>query len=351
MSNIHRLPPLEQRYDEASLWIERLDEGLTASESEALQRWMAADPENRALLFRMARLWDKMDSLSRLASLFPDAGRKRRPVWTRHPVTVAFVTVLATVAVLWSLALFTGFVPPHDRRGGDVANAIESVYETALGEHATVTLADRTELVLNTNSRVRVKYTPQHRLLVLDAGEVHVRVAEDALRPLSVIAGGKIVQAVGTAFNVEITSDQRVELVVTEGRVRVGVHPPERDRDEAFVPAVLPESSVMVAAGEELILGGVEEEITPVSQVEIDVRLSWREGNLIFGGESLEEALAEVGRYTAVEFVILDEGLRKTRIAGLFKAGDVDSLLAVLRENFDIAYERVDEHTVLLSAL
>ncbi len=105
-----------------------------------------------------------------------------------------------------------------------------------------------------------------------------------------------------------------------------------------------------VAAGEELILGSSVEEVTKISPANIEVKLSWQSGNLIFRGESLEDAMAEVGRYTSVEFVFLDDELRKVRIAGLFRAGDVDGFLAVLRENFDIAYERVDERKVLLSA-
>ena len=78
--------------------------------------------------------------------------------------------------------------------------------------------------------------------------------------------------------------------------------------------------------------------------------LSWRDGNLIFRGESLAVAAAEVGRYTPVEFVFVDEGLQKVRVAGFFKAGDVTGFLSNLEANFDITYERVDDQTILLSA-
>jgi len=80
----------------------------------------------------------------------------------------------------------------------------------------------------------------------------------------------------------------------------------------------------------------------------VAVKLSWRKGNLIFRGESLEEAVREVERYTPVEFVFLDQDLKKIRVAGLFKAGDVRGLLATLRENFDIVYQYTDDQTVLL---
>lgn len=347
MTNIHQLPSRDECYDEASLWIEKLDEGLSTEETDALREWMAADSQNRNVLFEMAELWDKMDSLGRLSALFPDPATRRRGLTSLHVLAPIAATVLLVFISLWMLLPLEGIDSENDSR---TAAATESIYETAVGEHATVALKDGTELVLNTNSRIRAKYTDSHRLLVLEAGEIHVKVAEDLARPLSVIAGDRLVQAVGTAFNVEITSDRRIELIVTEGEVRVGVHTPVDDGTGVVEPDVLPSSSLIVAEGEELILGYPEETITPVSELDVEVKLSWREGNLIFRGESLEQAVAEVERYTAVEFVILGEDLKARSIAGRFKAGDVDGLLAALRENFDIAYQRIGEQRVLLSA-
>ena len=346
MSNIYELPSNERQYDEASLWIERLDEGLTDEGTADLQAWMAANPENQAVLFKMARLWDKMDTLSRLSTLFPEEpGVVRRRRWPR---IAAAAVVLLGVATAW-LGL-------SENPAGLVDEVLvqtrgESAYETAIGEHATVALTDGTELVLNTNSRIRVRYGARYRLLVLEAGEVHVKVAEDINRPLSVIAGDNIVQAIGTEFNVEITDDQRIELVVTEGKVRVGVQTVVAGNDRIPQPAVLPDTAPLVEAGQEVMLGQAAPEVVPVTEDEIEVKLSWRNGNLIFRGESLEETVAEVERYTAVEFVIVDEALKEIRVSGLFRAGDVDGMLAVLRENFDIAAERVDDHRVLLTAL
>jgi transmembrane sensor len=263
---------------------------------------------------------------------------------------MAASVLIAVLAGAWVLdSLNPGNSP--DARQAVVATMLDTFYETAIGEQSTVNLADGTQIVLNTNSQIEVNYTDQYRLLRLERGEIHVQVAQDKGRPLSVIAGDKIVQAVGTAFSLEITSDQQIELVVTEGKVLVGVHQSPLGGMAKATPAVLAPSSVTVAAGEELTLGAPEEEITEVSPEEIEIKLSWRQGNLIFRGESLEEAVTEIGRYTTVEFVILDDDIKKVRIAGLFKAGDVDGLLATLSENFDISYQRTDDGKILLTSL
>jgi transmembrane sensor len=105
-----------------------------------------------------------------------------------------------------------------------------------------------------------------------------------------------------------------------------------------------------VTKGERVLLGSDRETISKVSDSALSAELSWQEGNLIFRGETLAVAIAEVGRYTPVKFEIADERLKDLRIGGLFKAGDVDGLLATLKENFNIDSERLDAERVLLKA-
>jgi len=348
VSNLYTLPSNERRVDEASLWIAKLDDKLSADDEKALQAWMLADPGNQATLLEMTELWDSMDSLSRLVDLFPEpTSQKAHRSWF-EPALVATVVLAVLVSVWYVRAPET---PETGSQEADFAGSAQAnFYQTAVGEQSSISLPDGTHLVLNTNSLLRVDYTEQHRLVILERGEVNIRVAHDSERLFSAIAGDQIVQAIGTEFNLEITSEQQIELVVTEGKVRVGVRENRHSGTQTKAPAELPPSALTVAAGEELLLGSSEDDIREIEPEEIEVKLSWRDGDLIFRGESLEEAVTEIGRYTSVEFVFLDDDLRKVRIAGLFRAGDVDGLLATLRENFDISYQRYGDGKVLLSS-
>ena len=111
----------------------------------------------------------------------------------------------------------------------------------------------------------------------------------------------------------------------------------------------LPDNALTLAAGEQVNLGSAQQQVTEVTADDIEVKLSWRQGNLIFRGESLEEAVKEIGRYTSVEFIFINEDLKKTRVAGMFNAVDVEGLLATLRENFNIVSERDGVGNVLLN--
>lgn len=352
MSNIYELPKQDQRFDEASDWLAKLDRELKPSEKTELQQWMAADGENLRLLLEMARLWDDMTILSQLSDLFPETLSRQEKKSSRFAMAIAASLMIAilTGVLIVNSALFEN-TTENTNTVADIK--WDAVYETAIGEQSTVMLVDGSEVILNTNSLLKVHYAEQHRLLQLEYGEVHVEVAHDPDRPLSVLAAGKVVQALGTAFSVEITQKQHIELVVTDGKVLVGIDKREQ-RTNKLAPARLSASaSILVAEGEEFVLGDTvtDEEIVEVSPEEIEIKLSWRQGKLIFRGESLEDAVTEIGRYTTIEFIILDDDLKKVRIAGLFRAGDVDGLLLTLKENFNISNQRTDDGKILLTRL
>ena len=338
MSNVHELPERVDPLEEASLWLARIDRGLDAQGHELLRQWLAASPANAAVLLEVARVWDKTDVLARLADLFPlpqQPGRKfARVTWA-----AAASVLLALSLALWALVATRPQPPP----------APGQLYQTAVGVRSTIMLPDGSRLTLNTNSAVRVAYTNRSRMLMLDRGELFVQVARDTARPLTVRVGDRLVQAVGTAFNVRITEQQRIDLIVTEGKVIVGVTNAGAARDPQVIPADLGSaSSQTVAAGEQLRLDDRSVKPLALEPSEVEVRLSWRGGNIVFRGEPLADALAEIERYTPVEFVIQDEDLKKIRVIGMFKVGDVEGLLQTLRQNFNIGHERVGDKEVIL---
>ncbi|MET0533731.1 MAG: FecR domain-containing protein [Steroidobacter sp.] len=347
MTNVYSLPTQKRRVDTASDWLAKLDRGLSPAEEQELKGWLAQNAENRNTLLQLASLWDKMDSLSLLTELFPQPQQpdRRKMLYPALAASVLMLIVAGWLVTRYSPDLLS--LPASER----VAASVTSVYETAIGERSTVRLSDRSVLTLNTNSLVKVSYSGTQRLLTLERGELNIEVAHDPSRPLSVMAGQKILRAVGTAFNVQIIDDAQVELIVTEGTVMV-VDDVER---EGAGSAVAPTPTVgatprTVTKGERVLLGADRETVAKVDDSVLSAELSWRQGNLIFRGETLSAAIAEVSRYTPVRFEIADERLKELRIGGLFKAGDVDGLLATLKQNFNIDSERPDAERVLLKA-
>ncbi len=348
MSNVVSMSGVgdDDRAVQASGWIARLDRGLNTSERAELEAWLMASPDNEAELLAMAELWDRIDVLSCLAEIFPHpvpfAARPHHRVRIATLGTaVAVILVAAAVLIARSPSLSAPDMP---------ATTVETAtYETAVGGLSRVELADGSRITLNTDSRADIRFGDHQRVIHLERGEIHVDVAHDPLRPLMVYAGGRFVQAVGTAFSVKIDQSQRVEILVTDGRVRVGVQAANASGNSSETRARPDSRDRIVERNERILLDADNASIDVVEPEEIEVELSWRDGNLVFRGESLAEAAAEVGRYTTVEFLILGDDLRNTRVAGRFKAGDVSGFLANLKANFNVVYKRVDERTIQVS--
>ncbi|WP_175597063.1 FecR family protein [Peristeroidobacter soli] len=334
---------------EASEWIARIDRGLSAVEQQSLEEWLAADRAHVVALMKLARVYDKLDSMGRLADLFPRPEARPRRWLLPAAAAASLLILIGAVSVL----AWRATEAPHSAMTAALEIAAgEQTFSTPVGEHSTIRLPDGSSLTLNTDTRVRARFTARTRELFLDRGEMHLQVAHERDRPLNVYIGDRFVQAVGTEFNLRIANDQRVELLVTEGKVLVGLRgelPSTTERMPGVVPAG--KSVKLASAGDLLVVNDASPgDARHLAPEEIVVRLSWRAGNLVFRGESLAEALGEIERYTSVEFIISDERLKQIRVAGLFKTGDVEGLLKTLQENFNVSYRRVGDDKIILAS-
>ena len=341
MTNVYSLNNDDEvMFDQASIWIAKMDRSLTELEQAEFKAWLSESEQHQKLIIEMASMWDKMDSLDRLADLFPtsdktDSKFKSAPKTAQWPLAFAASLVLALFIVFFTDITLSSLWQEEQQFVR---------YETAVGESSTIYLPDNSKVLLNTDSVLLVRYTDDYRLLDLQRGELHVEVAHDKSRPLSVVANHKVIQAAGTAFSVQVKASE-VELIVTEGKVIIGQLNEKQEVNETAL--VIPSSSLAVSEGEIASLA-VANSVSVIDNKAIKKSLSWRQGNLVFNGETLAEAMEEVSRYTSVTFEIADEDLKKIKIAGRFKTGDVKGLISVLKHNFNIKTDRVNKGLVVL---
>jgi transmembrane sensor len=237
-------------------------------------------------------------------------------------------------------------------------------------------LADGSEIIMNTNSQIRVDYGDAYRHVHLLQGEALFIVAKDAGRPFRVYAGDGRIEALGTAFSVYLNGED-VNVTVTEGSVSLASVNPSRpnlarpaknatQRREATgsTPDLehgLIESLGTLTAGQvatirssvaETAAGGIGalEIVAPIPADELAERLAWREGILMFSGDRLEDVINEVGRYTTISIEIPDPAIRDVRIGGRFPVGETDVMFSALESNFNISVTRLSHNRVVLSA-
>ncbi|TPV61822.1 DUF4974 domain-containing protein [Aestuariibacter sp. GS-14] len=345
MSNISQFNSKETIQAKACEWVAAIDRGISAEETVQLQHWLAANPSNQKMLFDMASLWDDMSVMHALQGLVTYQPRKKvRTASSRKWLAAAaLIAVSVTGALSWNML---PSIQPEE--------AVASVSQdsaTNVGEQKTVLLADGSKVFLNTDSQIRVNFFPGFRQIELLKGEAHFDVAHDPARPFTVFAGDSSVTAVGTAFNMEYTQGKAFELVVTEGKVRVSQQTvsdatTSAQRNRAPLPIEL--EGVMVFAGEQALINKSVSARTALTQSEIAQSLAWQDGQIVFTGQELTKALDEISRYTRVKFVIDDKRIVDTRIAGYFRVGDINGLLAALQNSFDIQSYKDSEQNIHL---
>ena len=348
MSNIKSFVSKEDIHQQACEWISKIDRGLSEQEKQLLEQWAQTSEAHRNMLFDVAELWDDLSSLHELSGLFPlrakePAHRKTFKDSTRWSIAAGFAFMLLG-SVSWLM---------HSQTGLNQGNLSASVSraETALGEQKPVTLPDGSVIHLNTNSLVYVDYSDNRRSITLARGEAHFDVAHDEARPFVVRTGNNSVTAVGTAFNIQLENDGKFELLVTEGKVLVQDVLREANSPTLDMIRPLDSEGVFMVSGEKATFSGLNNDAETLSLDQVQRDLAWQQGMVVFQGEPLAEALVEVSRYTSIHFEISEEQIRQKRVAGYFKAGDIDGLLFALKNNFGIDHQMTGDNTVTLSSL
>jgi transmembrane sensor len=335
--------------EQASLWVSRMDRGLSKDEEKQFQEWMKQSDFHRNSIFSLAALWDDLSVLNELSALFPLENTSTRK--NNYSIKYALAASVVFVMLFASSFYFSG--TPFSAIDNDQQFVELKTLKTDVGQQTRFTLTDGSRIKLNTNTLVQVSYSKKQRLLTLVRGEARFDVAKDKSRPFIVTAGEKSFTALGTIFNVQKDTDKEMELVVTEGRVLVTKSNELLDNISKTL-TTLPEEKLpglLVVSGEKSI---ITESIKPAAEKtsfeQIQRELAWQQGMLVFNGKPLDQALIEVSRYTTAEFEISSPELAKIKVAGYFKANDIDGLLKSLNSNFNINFEKLPNNTIRLTA-
>jgi len=316
----------------AALWLAQRDASGEAGESAEFTAWLAADPRHRAAYQRLAAAWERS---ARLMTLRPEVGPidadllihgrdgRERSRW-RQPLALAAAVVAVAVAISWWL----------------IAARSVQTYRTEVGGLSRVVLKDGSTVTLNTDTELRVHFSEARRAVELLRGEAQFTVAHDVSHPFEVSVGGRLVRAVGTAFDVRLDHGEAIEVLVTEGRVAFVDAP-----DSGAVPGA---TAATISAGESALAGAGKVTVRRVSATETSRHLAWEVGELSFEGETLTAAIAEFNRYNRRKLKVEDASIGGLQIGGNFQALDVDSFVAALSRSFGITAKTAEDGTLVL---
>lgn len=238
--------------------------------------------------------------------------RRIWPAWPGMTFRVAFAAILFAMAAAGAVWMMKdGF-----RRSED--------YSTAHGVQRLLHLSDGSDVHLDTDSAVTVRFSRLERLVELSRGQAYFRVARDPRRFRVTVAGASVI-AVGTEFDVD-QRGQSTSIALVEGQLAVvpaGVDIPK--------PGVPLTDAKILNKGEQARInpGGIVLSGAAASMAEVT---AWLEHQIVVDDRSLEDVAAQFNRYGRVPIEITDVEVRQLHISGTFNAYDTDSFLAFLEQ-------------------
>lgn len=295
----------EQIIQQAANWLTRLhDEDVSEAERRAFETWCQADPRHGVAIERMRGLWGSFDTVPAQ----PARIALKRAFPTPRARGAQVVGLLGVLLCGW-LSLEHMPVWMADQR-------------TGVGERRQIALADGSQLQLNSNSAVDVKFDGHQRVIELLQGELWVDVAKDAQRPFVVRTDQGTATALGTRYLVKRAADGSTVVTVIESTVAVKGQASE---------------SVKVTAGQRSVVDhGRAQSAQSIGNADAD---AWTRGLLKVNDQPLGEVLQTLASYRHGLLRFDAAALGDMRVSGVFKLDDTSAALSALADNLPIQVE------------
>lgn len=321
MPEQQRFSASAELWDTAVEWLLALNDNPDdAALRTALQRWLGEDAAHRQAFREAVDLWGLTGRLDPAyahwwreepAPHTAGAPPIREPESEPAPVTARPARrwwVSGALAACLCIALLPWL---YTRLGVD--------FRTAPGQNRELILEDRSAVYLSGDSALDVDFSPALRTVALLRGEAFFAVSANKERPFVVQVGSARVRVVGTRFNVRSRGDE-LQVDVEEGHVVV------EERDDAAALQLFAGDSVLIERGPTPSLRRAR---VPLEQI-----AAWRRGQLIVEDWPVAKVLDELGHHRRGVVIVLDDGLARETVSGVFNLARPDDALRALMQPF-----------------
>ncbi|MFC3229721.1 FecR family protein [Marinibaculum pumilum] len=331
-------PVPDAMLETAAAWLARRREPPAnpreaAAREAAFADWLDADPRHADAYAQASELWAALEvpagrvlaeqpplpALPDLASRLPPPRHRGRR--GRAPQLTALAACLALVVagiLFW-------------RVGG--LDRLASDHATAVGELASISLADGSRIDLNTDTAIAVDLAGAQRQVTLLRGQAMFDVAPDPARPFVVGTPQGEIRVTGTRFDVRLADDGAV-VSLLHGRVALS-------GSGASAAAAM-----QLSSGQQAEIG--PDGPGPARPFDGAQVTAWLRGQFVFYDAPLARVVGELNRYRTGRILILDEGLEDLRVSGVFRIDRPEEALRVIAETLPVEVTRLTDLLVVL---
>ena len=217
----------------------------------------------------------------------------------------------------------------------NAANIYNTIKIPQGGEYNLI-LSDGTKVYLNAESQLRypVQFAGNIREVEL-VGEGYFEVTTNAQKPFIVKTKGVSVEVLGTSFNINAYGNtEKIVTTLVEGSVKLNMQ--GSSVNQILEPA-------------EQAVFDVNSGTAVISKVDVNLYTAWKDGNLIFYDNSLEDIMTVLTRWYSADALFKNESVKHLRFSGsLDRYGDIKQILDIIKSTGKVNIE-INDNTILFS--
>ncbi|NTG76030.1 FecR family protein [Agrobacterium rhizogenes] len=306
---------IDDRLVEAAAgWVARLQSAdATDLDRADFQCWLHADPSHAAAYDEMNALWGSL----RDAPVSLDSLKARRSSGAR---AVGLAVMLGVIAASSYTIQQLGLI---DRWRAD--------YYTDVGEVRSVVLEDGTQVDLDTDTAIAVRYTAGERRVELLRGQAFFDVTKNPARPFVVDEGQLSATALGTHYSVQAPTGSLPQMVQVE---------------EGIVEVKTGDDDTVLRAGDAMTVDASGK--ATFAKADVANETAWRQGKLVFSATPLSKVAETLARYRRGRVLVVDAQAADRKVSGVFDLSNTDEALAIIESNLPVSVTRVTDALVFI---
>ena len=313
---------------------------LSDKDKASIDLWRAGSPENEQHFQNSLKAWESISLLQEMEQFNSFEALSKVHDKIDHSGSSRWLNVIKLVAAIFLLPLlgYSGYVTYQNfsLKKMMIDHVVMQTISSRQGMVSRLLLADGTRVWLNSGSELQFpnRFLGDFREVKLK-GEAYFEVVKNKNQPFRVNANELNVEVLGTSFDVaNYKEEKRAEVILVEGKV-----------------SLVAKEGDKITGGGTLLPGQrgvycVETRKMLTEEVSVDKYIAWRDGNLIFRDDKMEEVVKRMSRWFNVEIFINDPEIKSYIYKATFRNENLLQVLNLLKISAPIDF-RITERKAL----
>lgn len=297
-----------------------------------VENWRSASADNELLFLESMKAWEAIPLLHEMEQFNSFEALKKinarittsgRITWWGYFQKIAAVLIFPLLIYSTYILIRKNSLKEHQKE-----SVLMQTISSRQGMVAQVELADGSRVWLNSGSVLQAPtlFNGDLREVKL-SGEAFFEVKKNIKQPFRVLTKGINIDVLGTSFNVVSYDDeQQSEVVLVEGKVELS------SEKKGHM-----EKQGVLRPGQRAVY---REDIQKIEleDVAVDKYIAWREGNLIFQDDKMEDVVKRLSRWFNVDIIINDPEIKNYIYKATFRNESLTQVLNLLKISAPIDY-------------